>query len=1058
MKDPIVMAASAATVPPILEPDPLLEQLHSWLRLHLVELVSPALLGILCARAELGVSIADLAPAHLPPHERIDQVLSQLLSLEPQGEGQPSALRALALALLSDEDLGPEAQARGLQLVLDEGTPADSASGVLLPPQHAHPLPVARSGRTAELSALDAYLQSGIRFIVVRGMAGSGKSALLSTWLQPLFDGRGGDSGSGLFPLPGPLGTVAGRSEPSTLRLAWESGALCGAFYWSFAYDADLLSFLRALAGYVAGGPAVQQAEAVGTGDDAVCRALWQVVSNRLSQKAAPLLLILDGLELLQTSTLASPLVRSTARSPTLGSLARGRHIDSSPDADVTDLGELSEPFLESMLQSCILGSVNCLVVATAVGKLSLIAPFRYARCVELDLPPLPLSEGIRLQRESGVRNGSDGELGQRVSEHGGHALTLRLLAGYVGAYFAGDGRAVTREELPSNEPFLALSEPPLPAGIHAGELSTLPSVLRAHLLALSPILRQVLDLCALIPAPLRLSELLLLAIEIERTPPVSASAMWSSPSMDSGSGTGLASFGAPPTAAALLAVSRGVATPAWLRDRLNDLARLNLIDVRPAVGSALSPTATATSPEATRRLQSLDTDVLVDLHPQLRPLLVSEWLRERGGAVVDPRLPALGPLPRGESALVLLELLARMLLSVGLSDRGYALLVTRLGGYLYHVHGLGRGRRFLSLVRLLYPLVASTAMHDVTWKRRYAQLLTWEGETLRDLGQLDAALVTAQRQWPLGSPPAPERLCQQARVLLRLGKLAQASHMARLARQSAQSPLDAASSALELASIELLRGDAAMCQVYLQDSTNALSEEPFLITQPAGSELLAMLDLLSAQRALRLGLDGPARAALDRCRASALLRHSERLLAFCDVAQAELLRRERSYEPAAQALHRAVTYASRSGDMEMLIVGGLAQARLRMQTGHIEAAGAALTAALALAVEHSFVCHRIDLLIVRGALALRRGESLRAERDARDALAYAMAPGCGYQWGEADSLHLLATALLVGRPSRGAPRHGEAIAHLSDELELRERMSDPAAPDIHFQLRRLRA
>jgi len=1051
MKDPVMSSLSSATVPVLAGPDPSLEQLHSWLRLHLVELVSPAQLGILCTRADLGVSMVELAPAHLPPRERIELLLSQLLAQEPQGEGQTSALRALALALLSDDELGSEAQARGLQLVLDEGGLPDASHGVLLPPQCAHPLPIARSGRSAELSALDAYLQSGIRFIVVRGGPGSGKSALLSSWLQPLFDTRSSDGGSA-------YSALGQSSAPSPLRLAWESGALCGAFYWSFAYDAELLSFLRALACYVVGAVAAEQAESLTTSDDAACRSLWQAITTGLSQRSAPLLLTLDGLELLQTSALAAPLVRSTARSPTLSSLARGRHIDSAADADPALLGELSEPFLESMLQSCILGSVNCLVVATTVAKLSLIAPFRYARCVELELPPLSLGEGIRLQREGGVRTGSDADLGQRVTEHRGHALTLRLFAGYVGAYFSGDGRAVTREELPSNEPFLALSEPPLPAGVNPGELSTLPAVLRAHLLALSPVLRQILDLCALLPPPLRLSELLLLAIEIERTPPVSASAMWSSPSVDTGSGSGLASFGAPPTAAALLAVNRGVATPAWLRDRLTDLARMNLVDLLPALGLALPAPPSSPASESPRRHVPPDSDLLIDLHPQLRPLLVSEWLRERGGAVVDPRLPALGPLPRGESALVLLELLARMLLSIGLADRGYALLVGRLGGYLYHVHGLGRGRRFLSLVRQLYPLVASTAMHDATWKRRYAQLLTWEGETLRALGQLDAALVTAQRQWPLGSPPQPERLCQQARVLLRLGKLAQAAHMARLARQAAQSPLDAASAALELATIELLRGDAAMCQVYLQDASSALSEEPFLITQPAGAELLAMLDLLSAQRALRLGMEGPAKSALERSRASALLRHSERLLACCDAAQAELLRRERSYEPAAQALHRAVTYASRSGDMEMLIIGGLAQARLRMQTGHLEASGAALTGALALAVEHSFVCHRIDLLIARGSLALRRGESLRAERDARDALAYAMAPGCSYQWGEADALHLLATSLLVSRPAAGAPRHGEAIAHLSDELELRERLCDPAAPDIHFQLRRLRA
>ena len=372
-------------------------------------------------------------------------------------------------------------------------------------------------------------------------------------------------------------------------------------------------------------------------------------------------------------------------------------------------------------------------------------------------------------------------------------------------------------------------------------------------------------------------------------------------------------------------------------------------------------------------------------------------------------------------------------------------------------MHGQGRGRRFLSLVRQHYPLVASTAMYDTTWKGRYAQLLTWESETLRTLGQLDAALVTAQRQWPLGSPPQPERICQQARVLQRLGKLTQAAHMARLARQAAQSPLDAANAALELAAIELLRGDAAMCQVYLSDCSASLAEEPLLLTQPVGAELLSGLELLSAQRALRLGLPAQCKSALERCRASALVRHSERLLSCCDVAQAELLRRERSYEPAAQALHRVITYAGRSGDMEMLIIGGLAQTRLRMQTGHLEAAGGALSAALALAVEHSFGCQRIDLLIARGNPALRRGEAAAAERDARDALAMPWPPAAATSGARPTRCISwpLRSACATGRWN---PRHGEAMAHLSDELDLRERLCDPAVPDIHFQLRRLRA
>jgi hypothetical protein len=88
------------------------------------------------------------------------------------------------------------------------------------------------------------------------------------------------------------------------------------------------------------------------------------------------------------------------------------------------------------------------------------------------------------------------------------------------------------------------------------GEPSTLPAVLRAHLLALSPLLRQILDLCALIPPPFHLSELLLLLAEIERTQPTAAASMWSSPSLDLGAA--VASFGAPPTPSALMGYAPG--------------------------------------------------------------------------------------------------------------------------------------------------------------------------------------------------------------------------------------------------------------------------------------------------------------------------------------------------------------------------------------------------------------------------------------------------------------------------------------------------------------------
>lgn len=180
--------------------------------------------------------------------------------------------------------------------------------------------------------------------------------------------------------------------------------------------------------------------------------------------------------------------------------------------------------------------------------------------------------------------------------------------------------------------------------------------------------------------------------------------------------------------------------------------------------------------------------------------------------------------------------------------------------------------------------------------------------------------------------------------------------------------------------------------------------------------------------------------------------------MAQLDVLLGDVLRRDGQHEQAAQSLHRALTFAGRSGDAEVLVSGGLVQARLRMDTNHYEGAAAALGTALAMAQELGLGCHRVDLLVLRGLLSLRRNDVAAAEHDARDALAYATAPGGGYLYGEADALHLLATAILTSQPAAPSARHSEALAHLTDELELRERMADPTTPEVRWLLRRLRS
>lgn len=1069
--------------------------LGGWFSQHLAELVlevGPAQLGIVCAR--LGVTLSDVAPVHLPLVERVQRLLGYLLSREvhrdvrhedeagegdgdggfDEKSGEPAGFAALASALLADESTAEAATARGLPQVLYgavssrvlevleataviESSDEDAGHGPLPPQTQACicqplPPPPVWLGRDAELGALDTHLRTGARVVFLRGAPGAGKSALLGRFLRELL--------------------VSNRApaHPTAPAAVWQEAGFDGVFYWSFAHDCDVYAYLRAAADYVCGvapGPGQQpiadrtadqksdsKAAAASaassspsrasvdpspsavlaqwTGEESASRYHLDRLLDGLSRRSGPILLILDGLERLQRQKGARRIGERVQGELAVDGLSDGRRGASSRGLLE---GELLDPCLASLLLSLTIGSARAAAVATVYPSIPALHPWLGSRCVEIDLPPLVPAEGAALLRYSGVTSGADIDLEERSLEHGGHALTLYLLGRYLHAYFEGDGRAVTRGELPATD-----------TGLHTSEMrqmlshTSLRQVLRAHLLALPDSARRLLDLCVILPGPLRISALQALLEQIKRSGiPQKGSPLpgaWNLPIAPSPSA---ATFRAPTPPAVLLP------DPTWLQgtsslvERLSELEKLGLLNI-------------VTMP---------DGDEGIEIHPLVREPIYREWLASRGGFYVVPHFEmdgAHGCIPRGEQALELLEHVVGLLLAAGQPDAAYAVLEQRLGGYLYHVHYLGRARRFLFVVRQLYPAVAGVALSDVVWQRRYARLLTWEAETLRVLGQLEAALVTAQRQWPLGATPLPRRLCQQARVLRSLGRLGQAATLATASRQSACSSSDTVFAAMELANIHLLSGDPAMCQVYLLDVGKELRSEAAQLG--SGLESLDVPDWVQriwARRAMYLGHHERARALLEYCRACADERHSELDGAQCDVLLAELLRRERSYEAAGQVLHRALVAAGRSGDVETLIQGGLVQGRLRLDTGHLDGAGAAFGPALGLCAEHGFGTFRIDLLVCRGALQLRRGDLASAERDARDALAYAGAPGCGYLWGEADALHLLATVLIAGRPSSTSPRHAEAASHLHDELELRERMSDPTAPEVRWLLRRLR-
>jgi hypothetical protein len=162
-------------------------------------------------------------------------------------------------------------------------------------------------------------------------------------------------------------------------------------------------------------------------------------------------------------------------------------------------------------------------------------------------------------------------------------------------------------------------------------------------------------------------------------------------------------------------------------------------------------------------------------------------------------------------------------------------------------------------------------------------------------------------------------------------------------------------------------------------------------------------------------------------------------------------------------------------------------RARLALAEGgreRLQAAQAAVENGLWIARSCGLSLHHIDLLILRGRLALLRGDAEAALRDARAALTEGVHPSaesglpvlyaatdqeCGYAWGEAAARHLYAEAVLLraaqalGQAQIAAPPDARVAAVLSEahaELgkcrDLRQRLLDPACAETVALLERL--
>lgn len=992
--------------------------LELWLREHLNAVCPASYLGVICAG--LGVVLSDIAPAHLAAEERGLRLIEYL--------SHTGAIRALSQALLTDETTAPKAEEHGLRLLLGEG---GSGSPRRLPRQcHPVAMPAVWVGRRPEMAAIDGFLQAGARVISLVGPPGVGKSALLLRFLRE----RGMLPVDGDRTPPTPVGRHPGLGSLSA------AGGIQGLLYFSLTSDPDVVAFLRAAAEYAEGRDLNSPPDPLldrPSSDDDIGRRQLNRLLRALGRRSGVLVLALDGLERFQVRK--PPLPESgKGPEPTTGAATPSPlEVPPLPISSATQPGSITDALLTEVLGQITYGSYPVVLLTTLEQPLPLLSPWRGKRYQELVVPPLIPAEGGVLLRQLGVSRGSDRDAEQRSTAQGGHPLSLVLTARYLACYYQGDARAALRSEASSPD-----SHPGLRRGLAATGLFR---VLAAQLQALAEEPRRLLSLFALIPGPVRTSALRDLCAplpperEISRPdreisrPDLPLEPLLPSPYS---------------VAELLLPVRSTPAGKAALREAIAGLESCGLLVL-------------TTLPDGSE---------IADLHPILRATIYRAWLLQNGGTapqtesdpegglVTDP-VSAEAVLPRTDPALSLLEQLVSLLIDAGHPEVAFSVLCVRLGGYLHLVHHLGRPRQFLGLVRRLYPSLASLAVRDARWQRRYSQLLSWEAETLRVLGQLDAALITAQRQWPLGAGPVPASLCRQARILRHMGRLEQAEALAKAARDSSSAPADSVVAAIEQATVALLRGDPALCQIHLLDAELLLREEPPLgALRRSGLTLSIGLAKAHALRALRLGLYAQAKGLVSRCLADARERRSDLDVHRAEVLLADILRHERCFADALPLLRHTLAQAERIGDRELMVHGGLVESRLLLDWGRADEAATAVDKALERAIESGFVLDRIDLTIARGFILVRRGEIAQAESAARDALSFASAPGCGYTWGEADALHLLSTILLTRRPPEKTPQHEEAVAHLSDELDLREHMGAPGAIEVRCMLRRIRA
>ena len=177
---------------------------------------------------------------------------------------------------------------------------------------------------------------------------------------------------------------------------------------------------------------------------------------------------------------------------------------------------------------------------------------------------------------------------------------------------------------------------------------------------------------------------------------------------------------------------------------------------------------------------------------------------------------------------------------------------------------------------------------------------------------------------------------------------------------------------------------------------------------------------------------------------------HWPALTIACELVIADIARLRGELATARPFAERALQWAIETGHQETFCGAQLAHARIALGECDYVSAGYALDECLREAIDSGLRVYQIDALNTTGRVALGRGDARRALQSAELALELASDARCGYAWGTGNAFQLL------GEICEAMREREAAISALSQAEEVRQRISDPKIANSHRAFERL--